>query len=177
MHYYNYHPYDEQTIDFNKQRHPANLGFSNPNEFKDVNINKINGKLLDNIVEYNKNLTEDEINGTNVNNIVKYNNLLTLSEFDKMTIAKQYEKLYGKSRDANIIEEEKFENSKFTNLSLNEIFHKFTYTMVELLHEIPKAYEHNTLNIEMFTKEDRPIYIGILFLIISFIFYFINISS
>lgn len=177
MHYYNYHPYDEQRIDFKKQRHPANLGFSDPNEFKPVDINKINGKLLDNIVEYNKNLTEDEVNGTTVNNIIKYDNLMSLSEFDKMLIAKQYEKLYGKTRNANIIEQERFENNRFTNLSLNEIFYKFTQTMMELIHEIPQAYERNTLNINMFTKNDRLIYIGILFFFIAVVLYFISISK
>ncbi len=176
MHYYNYEAYDQADTQFKRQRHPSNLGFSFDNEFKQVRVDKINGRLLDNVVEYNKNLTPDEINGTNINNILKYNNLMTLREFDKMIIAQQYQKLYGKTRDANIIEQEKFENNKFTNLSLNEIFYKFTGVMMELINELPKAYENDTLNLEMFTKNDRMIYVGILFIFIALFFYFINVS-
>jgi len=187
MHYYNYQPYDslfeentrnqdQATVKFNRQRHPSNLGFSDPNEFKPVNVNKIQGRLLDNIVEYNKNLTPDEINGTTYNNILKYNNLMTLSEFDKMLIAKQYQKLYGMTRDTNIIEQEKFENNKFMNLSINEIVNNFTKVMMELIHEIPKAYEEETLNYQMFTRDDRINYVGIFFILLSVLLYFIYVS-
>lgn len=177
MHYYNYQVYDQADTQFKRQRHPSNLGFSYDNEFKDVRIDKINGHLLDNIIDYNKNLTPDEINGTTVNNILKYNNLMSLREFDKMLIAKQYEKLYGKSRDANIKQMEEYENNRFSNLSLNEIAYKFTDTMAELIEEIPKAYEDDDLNLDIFTKDDRLIYVGIFFVLLGFFLYFINISS
>jgi len=177
MHYYNYQVYDQAEQQFKRNRHPNNLGFGYDNEFKDVRIDKIDGRLLDNIVEYNKNLTPDEINGTNVNNILKYDNLMTLSEFDKMLISKQYEKLYGKTRDANIIQQEEYENNKFMNLSLNEIAYKFTNTMAELIDEIPKAYVQDNLNLEIFTKDDRLIYVGIFFILLGFFLYFINVSS
>ncbi len=176
MHYYNYQAYDQADVQFNRQRHPSNLGFNYDNEFKPVRIDKIDGKLLDNIVEYNKNLTPDEINGTNINNILKYDNLMTLSEFDKMTIAQQYQKLYGMTRDANIIQKEEFENNKFLNLSLNEVLNKFTGVMIELIHEIPKAYDNDTLNIDMFMKDNRLIYVGIFFILVALFFYFINVS-
>ena len=176
MYYYNYHPYDEQDIDFEKQKHPSNLGFSDPNEFKEVNIKKIDGKLLDNIVEYNKNLTPDEINGTTVNNILKYDNLMSLSEFDKMLMAKQYRKLYGKSEEANNNKLENYINNKFTNLSLSEIFYKFTKTMMDLIQEIPEKYEKDKLDINIFMKEDRIIYVGILCVIIALLLYFISVS-
>lgn len=177
MYYYNYHPYDEAEIPFKRQRYPSNLGFSYDNEFKNIRIDKINGHLLDNIVEYNKNLTPDEINGTNVNNIVKYNNLMNLSQFDKMLIAQEYRRLYGKSRDANIQREEEYQNGLFMNLSLSEIVNKFTETMMQLVHEIPRAYETDTLNLEMFTRDDRLIYIGILLMLVAFFIYFISSSK
>ena len=181
MQYYNYQEYKKDdnvdTIDFDKQRMPSNLGFNNNNQYIPVNINKINGKLLDNIVEYNKNLTEDEINGTNVNNIIKYDNLLSLSEFDKMLMAKQYEKLYDKSRNENINRITDYENNKFTNLSLNEIFEKFTETMIELLDELPDAIARNKFDKNIIMKNDRMIYVGILLVIVSMFVYFILLSS
>lgn len=186
MHYYNYQPYDslfektqnndQATVKFNRQRHPSNLGFSDENEFKPVRVDKIKSYLLDNIVEYNKNLTPDEINGTTVNNILKYDNLMTLREYDKMMIAKEYQKLYGLTRDANIIQQEKFENSKFSNLSLTEIAENFTRVMMELINEIPKAYEKDELNYQMFTREDRIIYVGIFFILLAVFLYFIFVS-
>ncbi len=176
MHYYNYQVYDQADKDFKRQKHPSNLGFNYDNEFKQVKIDKINSYLLDNVVEYNKNLTPDEINGTNVNNILKYDNLLTLSEFDKMLIAQQYEKIYGKTRDANIAQNEEYYNSKFMNLSMNEIFNKFTQTMIELIHEIPLAYDKDEINYEMFTKNDRIIYIGLFLVLLAIFLYFIHLS-
>jgi len=182
MQYYNYQEYkndknDIDTIDFNKQRMPSNLGFNDNTQYIPVNVNKINGKLLDNIVEYNKNLTEDEINGTNVNNIIKYDNLLTLSEFDKMLMAKQYEKLYNKSHNENINRVTEYENNKFTNLSLNEIFEKFGETMMELLDEVPMAIAQNNFDKNIIMKNDRMTYVGILFVFISMFIYFILLSS
>lgn len=177
MHYYNYDVSDQAEVEFKRQRHPSNLGFNYNNEFKQVRVDKIDGRLLDNIIEFNKNLTPDEVNGTMVNNILKYDNLMSVREFDKMLIAKQYEKLYGKTSDANIIEQEKFENNKFLNLSLNEVFYKFTNTMMELIHELPLAYEKNGINAEIFTKNDRPIYIGIFFILLAIFIYFVSVSS
>jgi hypothetical protein len=177
MHYYNYQPYSQADVQFKEQRHPFNLGFNFDNEFKQVNIDKIDGKLLDNIQEYNKNLTPDEVNATNFNNILKYNNLMTLSEFDKMLIAKQYQKLYGKTEEANAIAQENYENDKITNMSLNEIAYKFTDVMKDLIHEVPKAYEDDCLNYEMFTKNDRLTYVGIFFILLAIFLYFINVSS
>ena len=177
MHYYNYETNNNPEINFDKVKHPSNHGFNYDNEFKDVQINKINGKLLDNIVDYNKNLTPDEINGTNVNNILKYDNLMTLREFDKMLIAKQYEKLYGKTYEANINEREVYDNSKFMNLSLNEILYKFTNTMIDILNDLIKEYENDNILINIFIKDDRLIYIGIFFILFALFLYFINVSS
>jgi hypothetical protein len=177
MHYYNYGIYDKTDTNFKRQKHPSNLGFNFDNEFKPVRIDKIDGKLLDNIVEFNKNLTQDEINGTTYNNILKYNNLLTLSEFDKMLIAKQYQKLYGKTEEANIERKEDFENNRFINLSLYEIFNKFILTMIELMNELPLAYEKNEIKLEIFTKNDRLIYIGLLFIILAIFIYFISLTK
>lgn len=181
MHYYNYQVYDQAETQFKLQKHPQSVGFSYDNEFKDVRIDKIDGRLLDNIIDYNKNLTPDEIDGTNVHNILKFNNLMSLREFDKMLIAKQYEKLYGKSREANIIQQEEYDNSRFMNLSLNEIVYKFTTVMAELINELPivlnNVYEGDEFNLDIFTKDDRLIYIGIFFILLGLFLYFISISS
>ena len=139
-----------------------------------IRIDKINGKLLDNIVEYNKNLTPDEVNGTNVNNILKYNNLMSVSEFDKMLIAKQYQKLYGLSNESTEEVRDNFENSKFMNLSLREILYNFVNVLTDLLDEVPNAYKNGTLNMGMIMREDRIIYVGLFLILLSVLFYFMH---
>ena len=102
---------------------------------------------------------------------------MTLREFDKMLIAKQYEKLYGKTYEANINEREVYENGKFMNLSLNEILYKFTNTMIDILNDLIKEYENDNISIDIFIKDDRLIYIGIFFILFALFIYFINVSS
>jgi hypothetical protein len=177
MHYYNYQPYGRSDMTFKSQRPPSNLGFNYDNEYKDVRIDKINPQLLNNIVEYNKNLLPDQVDQSNFANILKYDNLMTLSEFDKMMIAKQYQKLYGKTEEANEEILDNYEDSKFYNKSLSELVYNFTGVMMELIHEIPKAYEDNELNYKILTKNDRSIYVGMFFVLLSIFLYFINLTK
>lgn len=175
MNYYNIQPgIMDSRREFHVERHPSNLGFSDNNEYKPFDVHKVNGKLLDNIVEYNKNLTEDEINGTNISNITKFNNLITLSEFDKMLIAEQYNRLYGKSKLANEQRNFQIEKNKLINMPLGEIANNFTATMAELIQELPVEYDSNTISIDTFTKNDRLTYIGILFILIGMFLYFVH---
>lgn len=176
---------NEQPIDSSKQRPPANLGFSDPQQFEQVNVNKIdpNNKILDNIVHFNQNLTPDQINETNISNIIKYNNLLNLSEFDKALIAKEYQKIYGMTREANELAQQEVQNNDIMNMSLNEIVDNFTGTMAELLHELPIAYNNGDLmnngkiNTEIFTQGDRMIYVGMFLVLVSIFLYYISLSS
>jgi len=176
MYYYNYEPIpdDDRTVKFQKQRKPQNLGFSYNDEYKNIRIDKIKGHLLDNIVEFNKNLTPDEINGTTVNNILKYNNLMSVSEFDKMLMAKQYQRLFGLSNDINEQKQNEYTNNKFSNLSLSEIGYNFSNVMLDLVNELPTAYKNKTINKEMFLREDRITYIGIFMITLSLMFYFMT---
>ena len=178
MYNYNYEPYedDDRLIKFSEQRKPSNLGFNYNNEFKNIRIDKIDGRLLDNIVEYNKNLTPDEVNGTNVNNILKYDNLMTVSEFDKMLIAKQYQKLYDLSNGTNEKNTELYENGKLSNLSLNEISYNFSNVFTDIINEFPTAYKNGKLK-EIFTKDDRLIYVGFFMILLSLFFYFISFTK
>ncbi len=177
MEYYNYAAFDTAPITFERQRHPANLGFHDEEEYRKINLNKVDNNILDNIIEYNKNLTPDEINGTTANNILKYNNLLTLSEFDKMRIAQQYQRLLHRNTEANKLLEEEFQEEQFTNLPLSEISNRFVKTMTEIVQELPDAIKDDGVNVEMFIKNGRQTYVGILFLIIAFMFYFISVTS
>jgi hypothetical protein len=175
MHYYNFQPLEDNSVNFESQKAPVSLGWRDNNQYKPLNINKIQNNILDNIVQFNKNLTEDEVNNTNVNNIIKYDNLMSLREFDKMLLAKEYEKLYHKTRDANIKQDAQYFASQFQNMSLTDIYMNFIKTFKEMINEY--SANPDKINIEFFTKKDRSIYIGILFIIISLFLYFISSSS
>jgi len=185
MEYYNYSPVltsDDNSPKeevFVPQKAPFNSGynFNYNNEFSDLRVDKINGRLLDNIVEYNKNLQPDEVNGTMVNNILKYNNLISVSEFDKMLMARQFEKLKGKTEVENESIMDNFLRGKLLNMSFNDIATKFTEVMSEIMDELLVAYETKKYSLEIITKGDRLIYVGLFMILISFFFYFIHISS
>ncbi len=181
--YQNYRPGSRQPYKFDTQRcpvysrPPTNLGFSQDDAYQDVDIEKVNGQLLDNIAEYNKNLTQDEINGTNVSNILKFNNLMTLSEFDKMMIADQYHKLYNKNRETNDLLAQEHISKRFVNMPLAEIFNTFQDKMIDIIDEIPDAFKKDAVDATIFTKDDRLPYVGIFFVLISLLVYFMNVTS
>ena len=175
--YYYFQPYRNDYRKTSKERPVTNLGYSQPSEFSSVDIHKLDGQLLDNVVEYNKNLTDDEVNGTSISNILKYDNLMLLSEFDKMLVAQQYRKLYGKTREANDLLEEDFESQIFMNLPLSQIVENFGISMKDIFEQLPNIYAKGKIDWKIFTKDDRLTYVGIFFILLAFIFYCIFISS
>lgn len=100
--------------------------------------------------------------------------------------------LKGATEKANRAQAEK--RVDFLNISLNEILRNWSNSMQEILRDLSKtmdvnnyilesenAYEFVTLFFdqiwEIFTKNDRLIYVGLTFIFISFVIYFINVSS
>lgn len=80
------------------------------------------------------------------------------------------------------------QSKEFLNLSLNDIFKNFTKTLILILNDIvifidnyldPKKEKSNLLIdfLEIFINEDRLIYVGLFFVLISFFIYFMDISS
>ena len=94
----------------------------------------------------------------------------------------------GKKENAKLVKEQ--EDRKLFNLSLNQLGKNFSNNFIQMLNDmvelINKYYiEKNNTEIDSFTndmflifiKDDRLIYSGIFFILLSFFFYFMDISS
>ena len=72
-------------------------------------------------------------------------------------------------------------NQRFYNLSLKQILNNLSLTLIKIMNEISIYMEKSDRTtkelIDIFTKDDRMIYVGILLIILSLGIFFINISS
>ena len=143
------------------------------------------GRLFDNlsnIEKHDKQINNQYINNQYIDN-ENINNNIEKVNYDKKK--EEYYKLVTK--DSNLFYENKNE-IKIYNLSLKNIFLNFTKFIIEMLDDlvdyinnyyILKKKNKNMFNefIEIFIKKERLIYTGIFFILLSFIFYFMDISS
>jgi hypothetical protein len=113
-------------------------------------------------------------------NILKIDDMFTMSDFEKVMLAKQYDKLYRNSIEENKNLIEKEEDKRIYNLSMKDIVYNLSTTITQIINDIiilsKSSYSFNDY-INIFVKDNRIIYIGILFIILSFIFLFIFLSS
>jgi len=103
------------------------------------------------------------------------------SDYQKLKLAEQYNELYSKQFTTNIENEKIVENKKIFNLSLKDLFKNTSVTLSDLLNDLVIYYnqEHKTLNefILIFTKQQRLIYLGLLFILFAFSLWLIDISK
>lgn len=119
-----------------------------------------------------------------MSNYLKFKDTLTLKDYQDYVLAKSYEKLYNRSIKANEEQKQIYENNKFYNLSLKQIAINFYDKMITILNEITLFFnEGNNRNqtagnfINIFLKDDRMIYVGIFFVFLSIILFFVEISK
>jgi hypothetical protein len=118
----------------------------------------------------------------NLSNILKNESIITLNDYEKYKLNEEYNKLYTNSKiETTELKEEK-ENNRFYNLSLKNVFDNLVTTIVNIINEISVfTTDKDNLSkkdlIEIFTKDDRLIYIGIFLVIISLLLFFIKVSS
>lgn len=114
-------------------------------------------------------------------NIFKTDDIFTMSDFEKIMLAKQYDRLYKKSADENkkLIQQE--EDKRVYNLSIKNIIYNVSITITAIINDIIILSKStgNTFNdyMNIFVKDNRLIYIGIIFVVLSFVFLFIFLSS
>lgn len=113
--------------------------------------------------------------------ILKDNFLIDKSDYEKELINRQYNKLYFNSLNkSNEMEREKKEKIIY-NLSLSQIFQNMSNIIVEVLNEYSMLIKNNDKNynkyVEVLIKGDRMIYVGIIFIILALIIFFIFVSS
>ena len=114
-------------------------------------------------------------------NVLKDKNLFTANDYEKMMLARQYEKLYHKGKEENKKRELEFDNKKFYNLSFRQIGTNLSVVFMDMLNEF-SVYSHKddkTIN-DLFiivTKGDRLLYVGLILILVSFLLYFIDLSQ
>ena len=116
-------------------------------------------------------------------NILKDKFSVDYSDYEKLKIAEQYNKLYSSIYEKNKSEIAINENKKIYNLSLYELAIKSGKVYINLLNDISiylsydqKDKSINTLGL-ILTKNDNLLYIGILVLLISFFLWLIDVTS
>jgi len=107
----------------------------------------------------------------------------TLSDFQKLQLAKSYKKLYSNTILENKKREEEKYNKRVYNLSLKKLFENFFTTWTYIVNEMTTLMYDDSNNkdinnyIIILTKNDRIIYVGIMFVLISVILYFIFLTQ
>ena len=121
-----------------------------------------------------------EDNSGNVKNISKLNdkNWNRLSYFQKIKYLEKIEKEQRKSEKKNKQRIDKYEKSKFYNISLLELFEKISATLKDIVIELTSLENYKLSEIvDIFTKNDRLIYAGILLILLSMVLHIIFISQ
>ena len=107
----------------------------------------------------------------------------TLSDFQKLQLAKSYKKLYSNTILENKKREEEKYNKRVYNLSLKKLLENFFTTWTYIVNEMTTLMYDDSNNkdinnyIIILTKNDRIIYVGIMFVLISVILYFIFLTQ
>ena len=111
--------------------------------------------------------------------ILENANTYTLSDFQKLKLAESYKRLYSNT----ILENERRKQEKFDkriyNLSIKSLFENFFTVWTQIINEMTSLIYDNDNNkswnnyIRIFTKNERIIYVGIMFVFVGLIMYFI----
>lgn len=113
--------------------------------------------------------------------ILKNKYTLNYNDYEKLMLTKQYNKLYENSAIINKKNNKIKEDKRIYNLSIKKIAKNTSDNMVGIINDLSNYVEKDGKNfnnfIYLFVKEDRLIYIGIIFIVISIMLFFINISK
>ena len=105
----------------------------------------------------------------------------SMSDGDKRRLSEEYDKLYDYNYNINRIKTKGWDDKTFLNLTLSEIINKLAMTLVKVLVELSELEWQPYPNIgelmEILTKDDRMIYVGIIIVIISLLLFFIFTTS
>lgn len=115
-------------------------------------------------------------------NIISTNDMFSMTDYQKMKLKLQYNKLYHKGNNINEKEIEKKEGKRFYNLSLKHIMINLVDRLIKILNDTVDFINNEkdktvrkALNI--ITEGDRLIYLGIFVIIIAMILFFIGGTS
>lgn len=112
--------------------------------------------------------------------VIRNDGMLTMSDYQKFKIFEQNQKLYDMSQVSTdkAIEEKKEE--RFYNLSLKHIIENIVTYIINLINSITRFVhtgDTNQLMNATISNGDGLIYLGIILVLVSLIFYFIDTTS
>ncbi len=117
-----------------------------------------------------------------VKNILKDEFTLNYSDYEKLKLADQYNRLYVDSISATQEKEKMQENKKFYNMSLKLLIKNASDVYIQLINELSNFMTNNdqkSLNQlgYILTKGENMLYIGLLLIVIAFSMWLIEITS
>jgi len=134
------------------------------------------------LVNSPRNIKRDR-NDNNYTNVLKNEYTLGYSDYQKLKMAEQYNKLYNEIYQKNKEEVVSNENKKIYNLSFNILFKNATKVYIDILNELSiyfsdKNKEKNLNKLGLIiTKEENMLYIGLLILMMAFALWLIDITK
>lgn len=158
------------------------LDFSNSySDFNSNNYNNINNEYDSNSNKYyNVNNLYDK-NNNNSSNILNNSTTLNLSDFERIQLEKQYNRLYENSINTNNNEIDKRIQERIYNLSLKTIANNTAITFMNILNDITIYIKESDKTLDnfmfIFVKDNRLIYLGIIFIILSLLLFIINLGK
>jgi hypothetical protein len=116
-------------------------------------------------------------------NVLKKDYTLDYTDYEKLKIAEQYNKLYSNIYDSNQKSVTDNDNKKIYNMSLYSLAKKSSDVYIKLVNDLSNYFSDknpdkdiNKLGL-IITKDDNLLYVGILILILAFMLWLIDISS
>jgi len=116
-------------------------------------------------------------------NILENAETYTLSDFQKLKLAESYKKLYENTIFENKKRMEEKYNKRVYNLSVKTLMENFftnwTYIINEMTDLIYDPTNNKDINnyIIILTKDNRILYVGLMFIFVSIILYFIFLTK
>jgi hypothetical protein len=117
----------------------------------------------------------------NNNNVLKQDYTIDYSNYEKLKIAEQYNKLYSNTYEVNKNKYTLEANDKIFNIDTKNFLKKSSQVYINIINDISLYLGSDDKSLNklgvIFTKNDNLIYIGILFIILSFFLWLIDITS
>ena len=111
--------------------------------------------------------------------ILENANTYTLSDFQKLKLAESYKKLYSDTILENANRKKEQYDKRIYNLSIKDLFENFFTVWTQIINEMTTLMYDNDNNrswnnyLCVLAKNDRIIYVGIMFVFVGLIMYFI----
>jgi hypothetical protein len=122
-----------------------------------------------------------QLQNNNLTNVLNNNFLINKTDYEKEKINQQYNDLYFNSFNDTLNLEKQKQKKIIYNLSISEITSNLSKVLFDILNELSLLHKNNNVNfrnyIEVFIKDDRMIYTGILFILLALAIFFIFVSS